>query len=362
MRIKGKLENYARVDEVLDELIAVVPRGPKCSARPKPRRSSRSCRRRSCATRSSSATSASTAASSTRSGRSPSRSACCRAPTARRVHARRDPGAGHRHARHRRTTSRRSRRSTARRGSASCSTTTSRPSRSAKCGFLRGPGRREIGHGALAERALAPMMPDRGAASPTPSASSPTSSSRTAARRWRRSAAASLALMDAGVPIKAPVAGVAMGLILDEKTGKYAVLTDIPGAEDHYGDMDFKVAGTAAGITALQMDIKVTGVPAEIMRDGARSRPARAGCTSSARWTRRSPAHRHEHLGLRAAHRHDQDPGRQDPRRHRAGRQDDPLDHRADRREDRRRRTMARSTSRRPTSRPQPRRSASSRS
>jgi polyribonucleotide nucleotidyltransferase len=73
-------------------------------------------------------------------------------------------------------------------------------------------------------------------------------------------------MMDAGVPLKAPVAGVAMGLILDEKTGKYAVLSDIAGAEDHYGDMDFKVAGTEAGITALQMDIKVTGVPAEIMR------------------------------------------------------------------------------------------------
>jgi polyribonucleotide nucleotidyltransferase len=76
----------------------------------------------------------------------------------------------------------------------------------------------------------------------------------------------SLAMMDAGVPIKAPVAGVAMGLIMDEATGKYAVLSDIAGAEDHYGDMDFKVAGTAAGITALQMDIKVTGISADVMR------------------------------------------------------------------------------------------------
>jgi polyribonucleotide nucleotidyltransferase len=76
----------------------------------------------------------------------------------------------------------------------------------------------------------------------------------------------SLAMMDAGVPMRSPVAGVAMGLILDEKTGKYAVLTDIAGAEDHYGDMDFKVAGTAQGITALQMDIKVTGISPEIMR------------------------------------------------------------------------------------------------
>jgi polyribonucleotide nucleotidyltransferase len=75
----------------------------------------------------------------------------------------------------------------------------------------------------------------------------------------------SMAMMDAGVPIKAPVAGIAMGLIMDEKTGKYAVLSDIAGAEDHYGDMDFKVAGTAQGITALQMDIKVTGITSEVM-------------------------------------------------------------------------------------------------
>jgi polyribonucleotide nucleotidyltransferase len=85
----------------------------------------------------------------------------------------------------------------------------------------------------------------------------------------------SLAMMDAGVPIKSPVAGVAMGLILDEKTGKFAVLTDIAGAEDHYGDMDFKVAGTANGITALQMDIKVSGISPQIMR--AALEQARAG-------------------------------------------------------------------------------------
>jgi polyribonucleotide nucleotidyltransferase len=72
-------------------------------------------------------------------------------------------------------------------------------------------------------------------------------------------------MMDAGVPIKAAVAGIAMGLVMDEQTGKYAVLSDIAGAEDHYGDMDFKVAGTADGITALQMDIKVAGIKTEIM-------------------------------------------------------------------------------------------------
>src|SRR5207253_7827234 len=74
-----------------------------------------------------------------------------------------------------------------------------------------------------------------------------------------------LAMMDAGVPLKAAVAGIAMGLVMDEKSGKYAVLSDIAGAEDHYGDMDFKVAGTAEGITALQMDIKVGGITTAIM-------------------------------------------------------------------------------------------------
>jgi polyribonucleotide nucleotidyltransferase len=74
-------------------------------------------------------------------------------------------------------------------------------------------------------------------------------------------------MQDAGVPLRAPVAGVAMGLIMDEESGKYAILSDIAGAEDHYGDMDFKVAGTANGVTALQMDIKVTGITANIMRE-----------------------------------------------------------------------------------------------
>jgi polyribonucleotide nucleotidyltransferase len=76
----------------------------------------------------------------------------------------------------------------------------------------------------------------------------------------------SMAMMDAGVPLKNAVAGIAMGLIMDEKSGKYAVLSDIAGAEDHYGDMDFKVAGTSQGITALQMDIKITGITSEVMR------------------------------------------------------------------------------------------------
>ena len=110
--------------------------------------------------------------------------------------------------------------------------------------FMRGPGRREIGHGALAERALAPVLPAEEKFPYTIRVVSDILEIQRLARRWRRSAAASLALMDAGVPINAPVAGIAMGLVMERRSGKYAILTDIAGAEDHYGDMDFKVAGT----------------------------------------------------------------------------------------------------------------------
>ena len=131
--------------------------------------------------------------------------------------------------------------------------------------FLRGPGRREIGHGALAERSLTPMMPSEEEFPYTVRIVSDILESN-GSSSMASVCGGALAMMDAGVPIKKAVAGVAMGLILDEKTGKYAVLTDIAGAEDHYGDMDFKVAGTAEGITALQMDIKVSGISSEIMR------------------------------------------------------------------------------------------------
>jgi polyribonucleotide nucleotidyltransferase len=131
--------------------------------------------------------------------------------------------------------------------------------------FLRGPGRREVGHGALAERALAPVVPGEDQFAYTIRIVSDILESN-GSSSMASICGGSMAMMDAGVPLKASVAGIAMGLIMDEKTGKYAVLSDIAGAEDHYGDMDFKVAGTAAGITALQMDIKVSGVTAEIMR------------------------------------------------------------------------------------------------
>ena len=131
--------------------------------------------------------------------------------------------------------------------------------------FLRGPGRREVGHGALAERSLTPMIPAEEQFPYTVRVVSDILESN-GSSSMASVCGGSLAMMDAGVPLKAPVAGIAMGLVMDEKSGKYAVLSDIAGAEDHYGDMDFKVAGTADGITALQMDIKVGGITTEVMQ------------------------------------------------------------------------------------------------
>jgi polyribonucleotide nucleotidyltransferase len=131
--------------------------------------------------------------------------------------------------------------------------------------FLRGPGRREVGHGALAERSLVPMLPSEEEFPYTVRIVSDILESN-GSSSMASVCGGALALMDAGVPLKSPVAGVAMGLVMDEKTGKWAVLSDIAGAEDHYGDMDFKVAGTRTGITALQMDIKVSGITMDIMR------------------------------------------------------------------------------------------------
>ncbi|HLA15333.1 MAG TPA: polyribonucleotide nucleotidyltransferase [Candidatus Limnocylindrales bacterium] len=140
---------------------------------------------------------------------------------------------------------------------------------------MRGPGRREIGHGNLAERALLPVLP--------PSEEFPyvirlvsecvTSNGSTS---MASTCGSSLALMDAGVPISAHVAGAAMGLIKEPETGRFAVLTDILGKEDQFGDMDFKVTGTREGITAVQMDIKIRGIDEVVIRDGlAKARAAR---------------------------------------------------------------------------------------
>ncbi|OFW24312.1 MAG: polyribonucleotide nucleotidyltransferase [Acidobacteria bacterium RIFCSPLOWO2_02_FULL_59_13] len=130
--------------------------------------------------------------------------------------------------------------------------------------FLRGPGRREIGHGALAERAMLNMIPDEDVFPYTIRVVSDILESN-GSSSMATVCGATLALMDAGVPIKAPVAGIAMGLV--KEGDQYAILTDIAGAEDHYGDMDFKVAGTNRGITALQMDIKIGGITPAIMSE-----------------------------------------------------------------------------------------------
>ena len=129
---------------------------------------------------------------------------------------------------------------------------------------MRGPGRREIGHGALAERALEPMLPSEEEfpycmrlVSEVISSNGSTSQASICA--------STLALLDAGVPLKKPVAGVAMGLIKDESNGNIAIMTDIQGLEDFLGDMDFKVAGTREGITAIQMDIKIKGIDEQIL-------------------------------------------------------------------------------------------------
>ena len=140
--------------------------------------------------------------------------------------------------------------------------------------FLRGPGRREIGHGALAERALLNLLP--------PEADFPYAMrlvsdilESNGSSSMATVCGGSLALMDAGVPMKAHCAGIAMGLVVGEDH-KFSILTDIAGAEDHYGDMDFKVAGTRAGITALQMDIKVLGISIAMMREAlAQAKKAR---------------------------------------------------------------------------------------
>jgi polyribonucleotide nucleotidyltransferase len=139
--------------------------------------------------------------------------------------------------------------------------------------FLRGPGRREIGHGALAERALTNLLPP---VADFPYAVRVVSDimESNGSSSMASVCGGSLALMDAGVPLKAPCAGIAMGLVVEGD--KYAILTDIAGAEDHYGDMDFKVAGTREGITALQMDIKVGGVSISMMREAlAQAKKAR---------------------------------------------------------------------------------------
>ncbi|MDA8270934.1 MAG: polyribonucleotide nucleotidyltransferase [Actinomycetota bacterium] len=141
------------------------------------------------------------------------------------------------------------------------------PFSTGEVGFMRGPKRREIGHGLLAERALLPVVPPQ---SEFPYALRLVSEvlSSNGSTSMASVCGSTLSLMDAGVPIKAPVAGIAMGLVLAE--GKYVTLTDILGAEDAFGDMDFKVAGTSEFVTALQLDTKIDGIPAEVLGQALR--------------------------------------------------------------------------------------------
>jgi polyribonucleotide nucleotidyltransferase len=150
-------------------------------------------------------------------------------------------------------------------------------------GRMTGVGRREIGHGALAERAISAVLPTE---ENWPYAMRVVSDilESNGSSSMATVCGASLSLMDAGVPLQSAVAGVAMGLVKEEDS--YAILTDIAGAEDHYGDMDFKVAGTRKGITALQMDIKVSGITSQIMREAMEQ----AACSSWTRWKKPSPA------------------------------------------------------------------------
>jgi polyribonucleotide nucleotidyltransferase len=142
-------------------------------------------------------------------------------------------------------------------------------------GSFRGPGRREIGHGALAEKALRPMIPT---ADEFPYAIRVVSEilSSNGSSSMATVCASTLSLMDAGVPLKKPIAGIAMGLMLNESTGAFQVVTDLAGLEDHYGDMDFKVAGTRDGVNAIQLDVKVRGLTMAIITETlARAKDAR---------------------------------------------------------------------------------------
>jgi len=129
---------------------------------------------------------------------------------------------------------------------------------------MRGPGRREIGHGMLAEKAILPLIPSIDEFPYTIRVVTEILSSN-GSTSMASVSSSSLALMDAGVPVRAPAAGIAIGLVHDKETGEFKILTDIQGPEDHYGEMDFKVAGTKKGITAIQMDVKTKGISREIM-------------------------------------------------------------------------------------------------
>ena len=202
-----------------------------------------------------------------------------------------------------------------------------------EAGFMRGPKRRDIGHGALAERALAATIPAKSQFPYVIRAVSETLESN-GSSSMGSVCASSMALQAAGVPVSAPVAGVAMGLIKEGED--YIVLTDIAGVEDHLGDMDFKVAGTADGITALQMDIKITGVTFDILTDALeQAKKGRLFILGKMAGGDRRPAG--EALPARPGDRVDQDRPGEDRRRDRQRRRNDPRALRGVRSRDRRR-------------------------
>ena len=189
-----------------------------------------------------------------------------------------------------------------------------------EAGFMRGPKRRDIGHGALAERALAPTIPDEEEFPYVIRVVSDTLESN-GSSSMGSVCASSMALQAAGVPVSTPVAGVAMGLI--KEGDDYIVLTDIAGVEDHLGDMDFKVAGTEDGITALQMDIKITGVTFEILTDALeQARKGRLFILDKMAEAIDGPREKLSEYAPRD--RDDQDRPREDRRGDRQGRRDDP--------------------------------------
>ena len=197
-------------------------------------------------------------------------------------------------------------------------------------GRMGSPGRREIGHGKLAWRAIRPMLPSADQFPYTLRVVSEITESN-GSSSMATVCGTSLALMDAGVPLAKPVAGIAMGLIKEGE--RFAVLSDILGDEDHLGDMDFKVAGTANGITSLQMDIKIEGITEEIMKIALdQAKDGRLHILGEmAQCPDRRPRRTRR---VRTAHRGHAHPDRQDPRRHRFRRQGHPRDRRKDRRQD----------------------------
>ena len=201
-------------------------------------------------------------------------------------------------------------------------------------GRMTGVGRREVGHGALAERAVAAVLPSEAESPYTVRIVSDILESN-GSSSMASVCGASLALMHAGIPLKSSVAGIAMGLV--KEGDNYAILTDIAGAEDHYGDMDFKVAGTRNGITALQMDIKIGGVTGQIMREAlAQARAGRFFLLDKMDAVIREAKTRE--IRICSAHPHPADSSRQDSRPDRAGRQDHSRHRGSDRRQDRCRR------------------------